>query len=271
MLSNTPPPSPDALREHFSATYFSLRLGLATLAFVFPVFLYLWAKLVHGLPLQPSMSAYFFAADATHCADFPMRTFFVGFLFAIGAALYAYKGLTDLENGLLNVAAVCAACVAVFPERIDPTEAAVDTRIRQLFADCPAVEAWAGQPQTLPYHYIAAGLLFAVLAVVAWGCACKSLQYLPAGSRRDAVWFRNVYRSIAVLVVLCPVTGFVLSQFLARGGNFPFFMEMAGIWTFGAYWAVKTYELSLSRLEESPAVAQQNLDPGLRRQRAVDS
>ncbi len=76
MLSNTPPPSPDELRQHFSATYFPLRLALAALAFVFPVFLYLWAKLVHGLPLQPSMSAYFFAADATQCADFPMRTFF---------------------------------------------------------------------------------------------------------------------------------------------------------------------------------------------------
>ncbi|MDR7149821.1 hypothetical protein J2W49_001776 [Hydrogenophaga palleronii] len=66
-LMNNEPPPPDAhdLWRHFSETYFSLRLGLAVLAFAFPAVLYFWGRFVHDLPLQPSMSAYFFAARAT--------------------------------------------------------------------------------------------------------------------------------------------------------------------------------------------------------------
>ena len=39
-----------------------------------------------------------------------------------------------------------------------------------------------------------------------------------------------------------------------------FFIEAAGVWTFGVYWAVKGRELALSRLEKDPpgAVQQAN-------------
>ena len=124
MLSNTPPPKDSReLWKHFSDTYFSLRLGLISLAFAMPFVLYLYGKFGHGLDLQPSMSAYFWAAATDQCATFPMRTIFVGFLFAIGVALYMYKGLTPLENSLLNAAALCASLVAIFPERLSLTEA----------------------------------------------------------------------------------------------------------------------------------------------------
>lgn len=256
--SNEPPAkNAQALWAHFSATYFSLRVGLAALAFAFPLVLYLYGKLRYGLDLQPSMSAYFFAATAEQCASFPMRTLFVGFLFAISVGLYLYKGITDFENVLLNAAGVCAALVAIFPERITAAEAQTDARLRQLFDNCPAVLQWAQTPQTLPLHYIAAVSLFVILAVVAWACAYKTLEYLPAG-KGDPNRFRRTYRSIAVLMLLCPLTGGVLALTLSELSAYVFFVEAAGVWTFGCYWAVKSRELSLSRLEDNPEQAVRN-------------
>lgn len=240
--SNLPPAkNPQALWEHFSDTYFSLRVGLAALAFAFPVVLYCYGKLRYGLDMQPSMSAYFFAATAEQCASFPMRTLFVGFLCAIGVGLYLYKGITDLENTLLNVAGVCAALAAIFPERMDANEA-------QHVANCPAVKQWAEAPPAIPIHYMAAVVLFVTLALVVWACACKTLEYLPA-DKGDATLYRRTYRVIAVLMFLCPVTGLLFTLLASDMSTHVFYIEGAGIWTFSAYWWVKSRELSLSRLE----------------------
>ena len=255
ILSNIPPlKDPDHLLRHFSDTYFALRSGLAILAFAMPLVLYFFGKYWHGLDLQPSMSAYFWAADRDHCATFPMRTIFVGFLFAIGACLYAYKGLTPFENTLLNLSAICAALVAIFPERITVKEAANDQYIAQLFENCPAIKDWAALP-SLPIHYIAAITLFVLLAIVAWKCADKSLEYLPADY--DAEKFRRAYRIIAAAMILFPVSGLVLAYVFGAGSNKIFFIEAAGVLTFGTYWAVKSYELSLSKLEKDQSKALQ--------------
>lgn len=248
--TNTPPPrDAHALAQHFSATYFALRVGLAALAFAFAPLLYGWGKLVHGLDLQPSMSAYFWAAATVEqCAAFPMRTIFVGFLFAIGVGLYLYKGLTELENVLLNVAGVCAALVALVPERLSLD----DGGLQPLFDVCPAVAQWAQAP-SLPIHYAAAIALFVLLAFVAWACACKSLDYLPVG--HDAERYRRRYRAIAIAMLLFPLPGMAVAYVLGLWSHWLFFVEAAGIVTFGAYWALKSRELALSRLEREPEEA----------------
>jgi hypothetical protein len=256
---NMPPPRlARALWQHFSKTYLSIRLGLAALAFAFPILLWTWGRFIHGLPLQPSMSSYFWAASAEHCASFPMRTVFVGMLIAIGACLYLYKGLTEIENLLLNGAAICATVVAVVPERlglIDPYP-----RVAQLFEQCPAVKKWAVEQQTnLPYHYLAAVALFVLLFVVAWSCAYKSLIYLPAHSPLNKLQFRSVYRGIALLM---PIIGAIGggAVYLLRDEETPavFFLEMAEIWVFAAYWGVKSFEMSLTKLEKDPEGAASN-------------
>lgn len=266
LMDNRPPPAnAQDLWRHFAETYFSLRFGLALLAFAFPVWLYLWGRVVHGLPLQPSMSAYFFAARASadsggmQCAEFPMRTFFVGGLCAIAAGLQLYKGLTRRENTLLNLAAVCAVFVAVFPERITGKDLEADARVQQLVKDCPAVLDWVQRQPDWPIHFIAAGALFVLLAIVAWQCAGHSLAYLPPEHARHGPTLRRSYRVLAVLMTLCPAVGYLLASVLARGGSVVFFVEMAGIWTFGTYWAVKTWEMSLSKLERDPGEAVRNM------------
>jgi hypothetical protein len=252
MLSNTPPQESGELLKHFSDTYFSLRTVLAGLAFAMPFVLYFYGKLRHGLDLQPSMSAYFWAAAVeAHCGAFPMRTIFVGFLFATAAALYAYKGLTPLENLLLNAAALSAAVVAIYPERL-PALAEGDERLVQLYQMCPAVQDWAAHSRP-PVHYIAAVTLFILLAVVAWACAKKSLQYLPPPHDRRT--FERLYKSIAIAMILFPLPGIGVAYLFGVPEAKVFFIEAAGIWTFGVYWAVKGRELALSRLERDPPAA----------------
>jgi hypothetical protein len=251
--SNTPPSNnPRDLAKHFSDTYFSLRLGLAVLAFALPFVLYLYGKFRHGLDLQPSMSAYFWAATAEHCATFPMRTIFVGFLFAVAISLYLYKGLTTLENYLLNAAAICAGLVAVYPERLTPAEALTDPRIRALYENCSAVRSWSEQP-SLPIHHTAAITLFALLAIVAWKCAHKSLDFLPADADRKT--YERRYKRIALAMILFPLPGLAVAFVFGQMTHWIFFVEAAGVITFGTYWAVKSRELALSGLEKDPVEA----------------
>lgn len=250
ILSNTPPPAESSeLLKHFSKTYLALRGGLIILAFSMPLVLYFVGKFLHGLDLQPSMSAYFWAADESQCATFPMRTYFVGYLFAVGVGLIAYKGLTERENTLLNLAGFSAFIVALFPERIVPEEAGADPRLAALFENCPAVKDWAEIP-SWPIHYIAAVVLFVLLAIVAWTCAKKSLGYLPAGE--DPKKFEKLYKIIAIGMVLFPAIGLAVSYLMNATYSMVFFIEAAGVVTFGAYWTVKTWELSLSKLEKDP-------------------
>lgn len=253
-FSNEPPRiDPDILWRHFSDTYFSLRIGLVLLAFAFPFILYLYGKYRHGLDLQPSMSRYFWAATAEQCATFPMRTIFVGFLLAISVGLYAYKGLTKLENFLLNGASICAALVAIYPERLSQDDIRMDPSVAELFDTCPAVSAWAAMQEQLPIHYAAAVTLFIILAIVAWACARKSLNYLQ--SETDRVKYRRIYKGISVGMILFPLPGLLIAFLLNLTTHWVFFVEAAGIMTFGLYWAVKSRELALSRLETDPAKA----------------
>lgn len=242
LLSNVPPSGDSSeLWKHFSDTYFSLRMGLALLAFSLPLVLYFYGRFGHGLLLQPSMSAYFWAATEAQCATFPMRTIFVGYLFAVAVGLYTYKGLTPLENTLLNLASVCAVLVALVPENLKAAETI-----------CPAVKAWATGAHT-DIHVAAAISLFALLAIISWRCAGKSLEFLPPD--QSPARFRRLYQAIALAMILFPLPGLGIAFLFDQASSKVFFIEAAGIWVFGTYWAVKSYELSLSQLEKSPGAA----------------
>ncbi|MCG2592451.1 hypothetical protein LZ009_06605 [Ramlibacter sp. XY19] len=257
-LNTPPPPDEQALWRHFSATYLAIRLGLALLAFAFPLVLWAWGAWAHDLARQPSLSAYFWAAATLHdCAAFPMRSLLVGMLFAIAAGLYAYKGLTDLENWLLNLAALCAVTVALVPERLPKMGEPASQRVRDLKALCPAIGNWADVGQAdPPYHYIAAIGLFVLLFIVAWFCAGKSLDYLPPGTRLGKKTFLWLYRLIALMMPIVGIAG-GLKVYLAGGEETValFMLEAGEIWLFALYWGLKTYEMSLTKLQKDPAQA----------------
>lgn len=182
-----------------------------------------------------------------------MRTIFVGFLLAISVGLYVYKGLTELENCLLNASSICAALVAIYPERLSEADVHTDRTVAMLFDACPAVKAWAAMQERLPIHYSAAVILFILLAIVAWACACKSLEYLP--DEKDRMKYRNIYTGVSAAMILFPLPGLLIAYLFNRTTHWVFFVEATGIITFGVYWAVKSRELALSRLEADPVQA----------------
>lgn len=281
---NTPPPkNTRALLQHFSATYFSLRAGMALLAAAFPLLLVMMGDSRYEVATQPSLSAYFWAVGAPlQCASFPLRTVFAGVLIAIAMCLYAYKGYTTLENWLLNFAAVCAVVVALYPERLDVRKDLADplpARVEALYAQCPAVKAWAYQEAghaeptvqaprpgfgangerlkgRLSVHYVAAVAMFVSLILVAMFCAHKTLEFLPAGAILRKSTFKLFYRLLAGLMAFAGLAfGFFIWRHPDESLKLVLYLEWSEIWLFAAYWGLKTLEMAQSKLEEDTPAA----------------
>lgn len=211
----------NAIVDHVYGTYVTLRTGMACVAVVFPVLLYLWGKL-HGIDLQDSMSAYYWA---TVEKGSPARIWFVGILFLIGGFLYLYKGFTREENWALNLAALFAIGVAFFPA------------------------AWPGFVNPYPawLHGACAVSLFVCMAYVTWFRAGDTLEYLEPPALRARYGRRYKFASIAMLVA--PLTAAVLQAGLGLQGKFVFFIELAGIWAFATFWFFKSREMAHTKPE----------------------
>lgn len=215
--------SPSQLQRHVQSTYFTLRIGIAGVSLIFPVLLYVLGRSA-GIPLQDSMSAYY--AGGTEWT----RNVFVGVLFTIGTFLYLYKGFTPAENIALNLAGVLAPVVALFPCRCGDESA-----------------SWS------PHGAAAVGF-FAAIAFVCVRCAPDTLGLIRDADTRAR--YRLTYRILAVIMLGAPAVVFVLAlphwvlsagiarmQGLALAYGARFVMECLGIWTFAAYWLVKSLEL----------------------------
>jgi hypothetical protein len=239
-----------SIEKQIIATYFSLRVTLAVIAFVFPFRLWFGARVSQGIPLQDSMSAYYWTApgqvcpcreDATgHClkkkevettvVENPttavglkagtMRNCFVGLMFAIGFILYIYKGYTDRENIALNFAGVMAVCVALFP----------------MPWDC------ARHPVTV--HGTCAILFFLAIAYVSAFCADATLILL-VGEEKLQQRYRHIYRSLAIFMLLSPLLAYSFSWIVGKNESFVYWAEVFGIYAFAMYWVVKMKEISM--------------------------
>ncbi len=204
------------LNEHITATYLSLRLGIAVLSIGLPVALWLVGAALGGVPLQASMSAYY------HAGDGAVRDVFVGTLCAVAAGLHLYKGITTLENNALNLAAILLVGVALVPMAWDCGSA------------CPSVSL----------HGTFAALFFLAIAYVCIFRASDTLSLIrdPALARR----YRRTYKTLGVAMVLAPVAAGALGWLLERGSGYRwtlFLVEAAGVWIFASYWLVKTFEM----------------------------
>jgi len=222
---------PDRLRNHIVSTYLSLRFGMGLITFAFPVLVYVAGR-YQGYDLQCSLSAYYWAgADGW----FNARTVFVGSLFAIGAFFYLYKGFTQAENIAFNLAAVFALLVALFPTS------------QPVCVDAPA--------DKLTLHGISAVLLFVCLAYVVLFRARDTLPLVPPGRGRNnhakVAGYERAYASAGALMLASPLTAYILNSFSGNGGShFIFFIEAAGVWSFGLFWWLKSGELKSSSAVE---------------------
>ena len=152
--------------------------------------------------------------------EFPMRIWFVGLLFSIGAFLFLYSGFSKKEDWLLNLAGIFAWGVAIFPMDIDPAS------------------SW----RDINAHGVSAIALFVCMVLVVWLCARDTLEYVTDEKLRKR--FILKYNVIGILMGVFPIIALIFTLILQAYGKHVFFIEAAGIWTFAIYWWVKSRELA---------------------------
>ena len=228
--------TPAELQEHIYKTYFWLRSGLCLLAFVFPILL-LGIGIWKGIPLQGSMSDYYFAfaPPTSELRVFPGRVVFVGILFVLGFCLMLYRGFSRTENWALNIAGLSALLVALFP-----------TQTPDYCSNC-------GSDRYSFVHGTAAVVLFVCVAFVAWACTEETLVQLPDRTRRN---FRMAYDALAIAMIVAPIAVIAMTYIFGIYDKKTFFVEWIGIVTFSAYWALKACELSMSDVERKALMGQ---------------
>jgi len=212
--------SPDQLQKHITSTYFSLRWSIFVLSVSLPIVLYLIGR-YSDIALLPSMSDYY-----PHGTD-GSRNWFVGSLFAVGCALYAYRGYSDIENVSLDAAGVLALGIALFPCRCG----------NRLAAPTP--------------HGFCAVTFFLVMAFVCIKCAPETLTLMTRPEdRKKRVLFERAYYIIAAFMIVSPGLAYGFSALTGHDGSRTFFVEAFGVYSFAAYWLTKNIELKITDAEE---------------------
>jgi hypothetical protein len=285
------PLPPNELGKHIIVTYQRLRLGMGFIALFFPLII-LVVGYVYNINFETSYSAYYFGLPAGDLdarnfpGIFPTRVFFCGLLFALGVFLILYKGFNRSEDILLMIAGVAAICVAIFPmwykdmyylKDVYPASGFKYEALFRLFSKI---------------HYGSAIVLFSCMALIAWFCSkttlkdkrlseglgnqaptwaddhpwCSSflIAWVPAltipilyvvknlPTQRDT--FARNYNWIGFAMALFPITGWAVTSLMQWDDYRLLAVEAFGIWTFAAFWLLKSRELMLSQPEEKAIV-----------------
>ncbi|HEY0603807.1 MAG TPA: hypothetical protein VGD58_12890 [Herpetosiphonaceae bacterium] len=223
------PLSPDELKKHMLATYYNLRWIMVAIAIPLP-FLLIIGGIFLGVPIQGSMSAYYY----THPF---LRDLFVGTLCAIGICLILYKGYSDQEEWVLNFAGLCSIGVALFPME------------KECGNEC--------QPITI--HGLSAVLFFFLVAYVCIALANDTLSLIDEAKRGR---YQVAYKVLGILMIVFPVgiygvfayNVFLYGQQAAEQiRTTPHYgilaAEAAAICIFGTYWFIKSIEIRTTDAE----------------------
>jgi hypothetical protein len=189
-------------------SYMVLRRAVGWIGTLLPVVLVVGNALFYTS--QPdSMSGYYY----TH-----MRNIFVGTLCAQGVFLWAYRGHSDADNRITNVAGVASILVALFPTK-------------------PAVPHLSTSQEVVgTLHLIFAAVTFIALAWMAWRFAGADGE--PRHYRRE----NRVYRASSIMILTCIALVPVSDQLPASvKAQVPFvlILESIAVFAFGVSWFVK--------------------------------
>ena len=241
------------LQKHIVKTYNRLRVGIGLLAIALPLILVIGGFVGYRLPLQDSISAYYHAFVPTSqppalfdmAGNGVMRNWFVGILWGIGVFLLLYKGFGRREDTALNLAGVLLVVVAMFPMGWT------------CGTTCPKVSV----------HGMAALLFFLAIGYVCIFRSGDTLKLIEDPQARAS--YRRSYRVIGFVMWVFPLVVTALQFFQIRpfGAYTIFFIEVAGIWTFAAYWLLKSREISITGADV--AVIKGNLVPPTRQSGVV--
>ena len=216
------------LSNQISATYKMLRLGVAVIAFAFPLLLWVGGHLFAGLPLAGSMSAYYYTV---------MRDTFVGLLFAVGVILFVYQGYTRFEDWALNLAGGLALGIALFPMTLP------------------------SKPSHNPFslHGVCAVSFFLCIAYVCIFRASDTLSLIHDCGTRDC--YRRWYKFLGWAMVGVPVIAWMLISNLPAQKSAIFFVELVGIYVFAMYWVVKSHEVRQTDSDRKAALGKLHVEP----------
>jgi hypothetical protein len=218
--------STDELQKHMLGTYFGLRAGLAVIGIVLPLIVMIAGGVLHGVGLESSISQYYHSKGLSFLTT---RDFFVGGLFAAAACLYLYKGFSTKENVALNLAGAFAIFVALLPTGGPSTDGVLVSKL----------------------HGISAVLFFLCIAYVSIFRARDTLPLLsPTKERRYA----RTYLVTGVIMVASPLAAiaisFALDERTSPFRTLKFWVETFAMWTFAAYWLIKTNEMRETKAEK---------------------
>jgi hypothetical protein len=193
-------------------SYLTLRKFIGLIGILLPFALVIINMLlVRKAVMQGSMSGYYYT---------DVRGVLVGSLCAIGVFLFAYRGYGGWDDALTDAAGLFAIGVALFPTApVNPSARARDIGY---------------------VHLTCAGLLFAVLAVIALWQFTKTepgTERTAQKKRRDLV-YRICGIVIAVCLVLVPIESLVIGAPIQRFRPL-FWLEAVAVVAFGVAWLVK--------------------------------
>lgn len=243
-----------AIQKLMLSMFLHLRLGVGIIGLSLPLVLVFGGRAM-GVSFAGSMSAYYHATpqcslpqcpDAmrdTACQESgrgPMRNWFVGNLFFVGAAMFLMKGFSNWENWALNLAGLAAPCVALFP--------------MEWPCRTPGFSIHS-------FHFPSAITFFLCAGFTCIFCSEKTLRQIPNPSpteKKKIAIFRVWYRLLGIAMVALPVLAWI---FAYNSGHLGFWLEMAGVSAFGAYWLVKTIELQWSQVEHKAMMGLLEMNP----------
>lgn len=158
------------------------------------------------------------------------RDMFVGQLFVVGAFLFAYNGHSEGESYASKVASLAALCVAYFPTACDSCAADVSTKV----------------------HYLAATLLFSILAYFCFIPFQKGLRNSPGRGKARRRWIYFICGSVMIAcMVVMAASKLFMSQEMLMKWSITFWGEAFALTAFGLAWIAsgKTFRLIADKEE----------------------
>jgi hypothetical protein len=188
------------------------RRWMSLLAFTFPLVFLASSFLLGRTEFQSSLSGYYWTQEEE-------RNLFIGMLCFIAAYLILYRGITWAEDRALDIAGLSAVGVALDPVPMDGG---------------------------ISIHYVFAIVFFACIFYVGIFMSRRTLICLEPEKRR---FFRTCYLACSTVMISVVVIGtglFLLPNKLREAitaGHLLFWLEAVGIWSFSAYWYIKSREM----------------------------
>lgn len=219
LVAKLEPKKEPVLQHCYVDTYWRLRAWLSAIAFAFPVGIPLAGWAFYDIPFRKSISAYYFAEGGS--GEPNMRIWFFGGLFVLGILLLVYKGFSKLEDRLLTFAGACGIGVAMVPMH------------------WPESAQWQ-LLSVSTMHFVLAFLLFGAITWVCLGCKWQTLQYATPEVQARMTPLYNIAGALMGAFILI---GLAIAFFFDRPERWVYWVELAGIWIFSAFWALKNWEL----------------------------